>query len=145
MAFDGARSEIDEVLRRSQEQAAQARKVQDAVAQLVGIAESADGRIKVECTAQNPITNLHLDPQAMRLGSQQLAEAIMAVAGQARQDLERRTNEAATDISGGIDPLEIFKSREAMTQALTEVQDQMMKASKDAVALMEQFTKGVRK
>jgi hypothetical protein len=119
--------------------------LKDAVTGLRGIAESPDGRVKVECTADDPLAILFIDPRAMRLGSQELAEVITAVAMRARQDLERRTNEVTTEIYGGVDPLELFKAREAMTEALTEIRENMAMASKDAIGLVRQFTERMQR
>ncbi|GAA4628814.1 hypothetical protein GCM10023196_046760 [Actinoallomurus vinaceus] len=145
MASQSARPELDEVLRHARAQADQARKLKEAVTGLRGTAESPDGRVKVECTADDPLATLLIDPRAMRLGSQELAEVIATVALHARQDLERRTNEVTTEIYGGADPLELFKAREAMTEALTEIRENMAKASEDAIGLVRHFTEKMQR
>ncbi|MGW3351766.1 YbaB/EbfC family nucleoid-associated protein [Nonomuraea rubra] len=57
------------------------------VGEVAGQAESPDGKIKVRVSSSGQLTALHIDPRAMRLGSQELADTIM--------DLSRRATEEA--------------------------------------------------
>jgi DNA-binding protein YbaB len=66
-------------------------------AQIVGTAESADGRIKVEYTAQDGVRNLTLDPRAMRMSSGELAETIQSLIAQARADFAAQGRELVAE------------------------------------------------
>jgi len=107
-------------LRDMQRQAEQIGSLQNQLSELVGRAESQDGRIRVECTVAQTPAKLDLDPRAMRMGSQELAEAITALIREATQDLQRQVREAMTGSFGGkgLDAAR-REAREQMTEALS--------------------------
>jgi DNA-binding protein YbaB len=69
------------------------------VGQVVGQAASPDGKIKVQVSSSGQLTALHIDPRAMRLGSQELADAIMDLSGRAAEDAARRVMEVTRPTS----------------------------------------------
>jgi DNA-binding protein YbaB len=60
---------------------------------LEGRAEAEDGRIKVTWAAGRGLDDLRIDPRAMRLGSDELADAIKGAITSAMTDLQRQVNE----------------------------------------------------
>lgn len=73
-----------------------AEEVQDRLSGLVGRAESEDGRIRVAFSNENAVEELHIDPRALRDGSEVLAENIRTVIADARADLLRQVDEVVT-------------------------------------------------
>jgi DNA-binding protein YbaB len=69
---------------------AQARELGRRLAQIRGVGEAADGLVRVEVSSGGRLTDLRLEPRAMRLDSQSLTEAILAAASQASADAERQ-------------------------------------------------------
>jgi DNA-binding protein YbaB len=59
-----------------------------------GHGEGADGLVRVTVTAAGRVTELRLDPRAMRLGSELLTEQILAAIRAAIADAEQQTQEA---------------------------------------------------
>lgn len=63
------------------------------VGEVVGQAASPDGKIKVKVSSSGELIALHIDPRAMRLGSQELADAIMDLSRRATEEAARRLME----------------------------------------------------
>ncbi|MFI7697854.1 YbaB/EbfC family nucleoid-associated protein [Nonomuraea sp. NPDC049480] len=61
--------------------------------EVVGQAASPDGKIKVKVSSSGELIALHIDPRAMRLGSQELADAIMDLSRRATAEAARRLME----------------------------------------------------
>ncbi|MCC5575707.1 YbaB/EbfC family nucleoid-associated protein [Microtetraspora sp. AC03309] len=60
-------------------------------------AESDDGRIAVDYSNSSGVQGIDIDPRAMRMGSDELAETILGLIHQARHDAETRARERATE------------------------------------------------
>ncbi|TMR12894.1 YbaB/EbfC family nucleoid-associated protein [Nonomuraea turkmeniaca] len=65
------------------------------VGEVAGQAASPDDKIKVQVSSSGQLVALHIDPRAMRLGSQELADAIMNLSRRATEDAARRLMEVA--------------------------------------------------
>ncbi|MFB9475206.1 YbaB/EbfC family nucleoid-associated protein [Nonomuraea salmonea] len=63
------------------------------VGDVSGEAASPDGKVRVRVTASGQLTGLRIDPRAMRLGSQELAEAILEASRRATEDAARHVME----------------------------------------------------
>ncbi|MCP9950804.1 MULTISPECIES: YbaB/EbfC family nucleoid-associated protein [Actinomadura] len=69
---------IDELLQTYQEKRRQIQEMQSKLEAIEAEAEAADGMVRVKVDRQGRLTSLELDPRVQRkLGSEQLAEAIM--------------------------------------------------------------------
>ncbi|GAB2816545.1 hypothetical protein GCM10027176_21510 [Actinoallomurus bryophytorum] len=75
------------------EQNTRLRETQAQLTQLRGIGCSADERVRVEVDRFGALAELRIDPRAMRLGSEALAEAILDAARQGARDAEARAEE----------------------------------------------------
>lgn len=62
------------------------------IAVLEGRAEAEEGRIRVTWVAGRGLGDLRIDPRAMRLGSDELAEAIKGAITSAMTDLQRQVD-----------------------------------------------------
>ncbi|MEO3875657.1 YbaB/EbfC family nucleoid-associated protein [Nonomuraea sp. B12E4] len=70
------------------------------VGEVTGEAESPDGRIKVRVSSSGQLTALRIDPRAMRLGSEELADAIMDLSRRATEDAARHLMEVTRPYLG---------------------------------------------
>lgn len=91
--FDGAaaeqnlRSSIDSLTAMVTGQNAKLHDVRRQLTELKGKGLAADERVEVEVDQFGTLTGLRIDPRAMRLGSQELAEAILAAAEHGVRDV----------------------------------------------------------
>jgi DNA-binding protein YbaB len=74
--------------------------VQERLRIVKGRAQSEDGRITVEVGPTGTVEALKLDPRAMRMASEELAETIVALAKQATNDAAAQTQEAMKPLLG---------------------------------------------
>jgi DNA-binding protein YbaB len=75
--------------------------LQDRIAAVRGEGTSADGRVVVEVMPSGALAALKIDPRAMRLGSEALAEQIMAASRDAAQSASEQTNELMGALANG--------------------------------------------
>ncbi|MEV5324650.1 YbaB/EbfC family nucleoid-associated protein [Nonomuraea sp. NPDC052634] len=64
-----------------------------------GTASDPDDLVRVECSAEG-VTGLHIDPRAMRWGSQRLSETILRLIAEALADLQARSAELLREVVG---------------------------------------------
>jgi DNA-binding protein YbaB len=67
--------------------------LQERITEIRGRGESAQGRVVAEASASGVLTGLTIDPRAMRLGSDELAGAILQAAAGAVQNAGEQINE----------------------------------------------------
>jgi DNA-binding protein YbaB len=112
------------------------------LADMVGRAESPDGRVGLGFSPEKGLTGVRIDPRAMRMGSEELAELVEQLSKEAVADLERQKREAADEVyeedaqkvKQPLDPA-------AMQDALRDMNDAFSGVSRDATALMDQLRK----
>lgn len=92
---------IDEALRDAKNRLSGVSELQERLSSLVGTAESEDGRVRAETDNAKGLRKLTIDPRAMRMASEELAEVITAVVADAMADLRRKSREEAQDVMGG--------------------------------------------
>jgi DNA-binding protein YbaB len=83
--------EADRLLAGIWEQTNRMEEVGQSLAETRGRGEAADGHVQVEVLASGELAALRLDPRALRLGSEALAEAILAASGEAARDAAEQT------------------------------------------------------
>ncbi|WP_166427650.1 YbaB/EbfC family nucleoid-associated protein [Nonomuraea mesophila] len=86
--------ELDRLLSGYREDVAALERLNDQVTAVRGRGRAAQGRVVAEVTQTGGLTGLTIDPRAMRLGSDALAEAILEAAGAAAREAEQ----AAADL-----------------------------------------------
>jgi DNA-binding protein YbaB len=74
--------------------------LQETLASLVGVGESEDGRVRAESDSASGLKKLTIDPRAMRMGSEELAETITGVVVEAIADLRRQSQETVQQVMG---------------------------------------------
>ncbi|GLY83643.1 YbaB/EbfC family nucleoid-associated protein [Actinoallomurus iriomotensis] len=97
---DLANMDIDRLLRISEEYSAKVQEMQERSADLKGHAESKDRRIKVTCTVDGGITDIDIDPRAMRMPAANFAETLKTLIHEANADLQRQLSELMTETYG---------------------------------------------
>lgn len=106
--------------------------------ELVGRAESRDGRIRLGLSAEGAIVGLEIDPRAMRMASADLAETIMRLSQEALQDLQRQSRELSEDSSvAPEDVAGIVRDPEALERQMQQMQDGFQRALTDSMSLMD--------
>lgn len=85
--------QLDRIMAEFQANAREFSDVMGQVGDVVGEGASPDGKIRVRVTASGQLTGLQIDPRAMRLGSQELADAILEASRRATDDAARRVLE----------------------------------------------------
>ncbi|XVQ11666.1 YbaB/EbfC family nucleoid-associated protein [Spirillospora sp. CA-255316] len=83
-----------------------------------GVGEAADGKVRVTAGPGGLLKSVELDPRALRLGSEELAEQVMAAVNAALTDL--RSAAAGAAAAQAVDPA-------ALTNALHELQDRSVR------------------
>ncbi|WUI01184.1 YbaB/EbfC family nucleoid-associated protein [Spirillospora sp. NBC_00431] len=78
-----------------------------------GHGAAADGKVKVVAGAGGELTSVELDPRAMRMPSEELADALRSAVNEALRELRSRSRAAET----AIDP-------DVLAQGLRDAQDQ---------------------
>ncbi len=108
---------IDDTLRDAKSRLTRVSELQERLASLVGTAESEDGRVRAETDNATGLRKLTIDPRAMRMASEELAEAITKVVADAMADLRGKSQEEIQGVMGGgkFDPQ---ASREQVKEAL---------------------------
>ncbi|GAA2311775.1 hypothetical protein GCM10010149_73150 [Nonomuraea roseoviolacea subsp. roseoviolacea] len=71
--------------------------LQERVQAVRGRGEAADGLVRAEVLASGALAGLRIDPRAMRLGADALAEAVLAAASEATADLTAQMAGMMTD------------------------------------------------
>ncbi|MEU4224955.1 YbaB/EbfC family nucleoid-associated protein [Nonomuraea sp. NPDC026600] len=89
--------EIERLLDQFDADVAQVERLRDQITEVRGRGEAADGRVVAETSSTGELVGLTIDPRAMRLGSDELAAAVLEAAGAAA----RNTAEGMTDL---VDP-----------------------------------------
>jgi DNA-binding protein YbaB len=125
---------MESSLRDMHRQVKQLSSLQEKLSDLVGKAESPDGRIRVECTVAQTPAKLDLDPRAMRMGSQELAEAITALIQEATQDLQRQVRE---ELAGSFDGKGLEAGRREAREQMTEALSNFRRVAADATDELE--------
>lgn len=100
------------------------RVAKERLAALVGTGTAADDRIRVTWAAATGLDQLHLDPRAMRMPSQDLADAIKQAIAAAMADLRRQTAEVLKEEVGaapGGSTAKIQEMHEAFSSQMNDI------------------------
>lgn len=137
MEFD-----FEEILRASERHVAKSEELQRRSAALVGRAESKDGRVSVGWT-DNGLSDLIIDPRAMRLGSGELATEIVKTTERAKADLARQQKELSDEVLGpdNFDPLSSLPDAEALQSTVQQMQSMLNGTLNDTSAILDQLRK----
>jgi DNA-binding protein YbaB len=127
-------ADMEATLKRARIQAEQIRDLQDELMALIGRGEAADGKVSVEYATGIGMQNLQLDPRAMRMASQDLAEAITSAVREAMDDLQRQTRDLTRAKLGDLGDTDKLRAQVAAAQRefdsrMSEVNEQIALAN----------------
>ncbi|GAA3812257.1 hypothetical protein GCM10022226_36140 [Sphaerisporangium flaviroseum] len=92
--------EVDQVLETLADQSARFEEAGRLLSETRGRGEAEEGRVVVEVLPNGSLAGLRIDPRAMRLGSEALAEAILRAAGEAEADAVRQAESLMLPLLG---------------------------------------------
>lgn len=100
------------------------RAAQERIATLVGTGTAAEDKVRVTWAAATGLDQLHLDPRAMRMPSEELSAAIKQAIKTAMTDLQRKTAEVMKE-EAGVDPANssaaIQQAQDAFNSQMSEI------------------------
>jgi DNA-binding protein YbaB len=133
--------ELDRQLDQLVENMGKVEELQGKLAEVVGTGEAADGRVRVSSDNTGRITQVEIDPRAMRLPSDDLAAAITEAAQLAFDDISKQASDLMTEMMPNAASFDSL--RRTNTQGLGEesraVIDAVSKSADPARELRAQF------
>jgi DNA-binding protein YbaB len=89
---------------------------------LTGSAESANGLVRSTVDSSNTLSELFIDPRAMRLGSEALAEQIVEATAGASRQLQEQVESLMRDAMGQDAPLSVSEVQRAAESQFAEIE-----------------------
>jgi DNA-binding protein YbaB len=114
---------LDNMLAEAESAVSRSRELEHQIATLEATGTAADGRVTVTAAAGGRISGVTIEPKAMRLASEDLAQAILDASREAQEELNRQMQELVKGFWGEtsmfgklasgapIDPYELFESQ----------------------------------
>lgn len=93
-------TDFENAIRMLNERAKHAAAIQKDIQEVRGIAETEDGHVTVEVGATGQLESVRLDPRAMRMASEDLAEAIVTLSKEAMEDASSKTQQLLQPLIG---------------------------------------------
>jgi DNA-binding protein YbaB len=115
--------DLNRIIGQSQEVMRNLEKVQDALGEVTGEGEAADGMVRAVVTGTGGIQQVTLEPRAMRLDSQSLAENVTLAVRAAQTDAQSKTTQLLGSALGGVDLAEDALDQDKVREQLQSVQD----------------------
>jgi DNA-binding protein YbaB len=134
---DFANIDVDKLLGGAKERFARIQEMQERAQELVGSAEGAEGKVRAEFTFTGGLTELVIDPRAMRMSSAELAEVIKTVIAEASADLQRKSTELMSEVYG-TDVRELMDPENAIAKA-REAQASYDRTMSDVIGQLERM------
>jgi len=128
----------------ARERARRAAEFRELLPTLVGTGRSDDGLLTVRCKALGGVTEIAIDPRAMRLDSRTLGERLVTVVNAAKRDLDEQTRRAAAESAGTpVDP-DALPDPEAIRERMQAASAVLADVSGDAMALINDLQRRLR-
>ncbi|GAB2458153.1 hypothetical protein [Jatrophihabitans fulvus] len=125
--------ELDASMRESTKNIERAQQMSDVLAGIVGSAETDDGFVRVECNAAG-VSDLTLNPRAMRMVSEDLAASIRETIDAASADYRKKTLEALQEAGIMPSPEQQRADIKAATAQLGQAQQELDRSLREAAA-----------
>jgi DNA-binding protein YbaB len=139
---DLANLDLEKLIRVSEEQSARVQEMQERAAELIGVARSKDGRIKVTCTVNGGVTDIQIDPRAMRMPAADFAETLKTLIRDATADLHRQLSELMAETYGeGANPMALAQNQEAVQKKIQDAAAAYDRTLDDAMSELQRITK----
>jgi DNA-binding protein YbaB len=139
---DLANLDIERLLRISEEYSAKVQEMQERSADLKGYAESKDRRIKVTCTVSGGVTDIDIDPRAMRMPAANFAETLKTLIHEANADLQSQLSDLMAEIYGAdANPLAFEQNRKAAQEKVEAAASMFDRSLGEAMTELERISK----
>ncbi|WP_165964654.1 YbaB/EbfC family nucleoid-associated protein [Actinomadura sp. KC216] len=137
-SYGFSESDVDAFAEETAKEIQKTAELRTRLSELVGRAESRDGRVRLGLAAEGAITELEIDPRAMRMASAELAETIVKASQDALQDLQRQARELTEDASvAPEDVADIVRDPQALEQQMRQLHEGFERALGDSLKLMD--------
>lgn len=135
---DFANIDVDKLIGGAQQRMARMQEMQARLADVVGRAEAEQGRIKAAFTATGGLTELEIDPRALRMPAKELAETIRTTVQEAAQDLQRRISALMGEVFGDDEnPMKLLENPDAAIDKAKEAQAAYDRTMKDVMGELD--------
>ena len=139
---DLANLDIEKLVRVSEEHSARIQEMQEQAAELKGVAESKDRRIKVTCTVADGVADIQIDPRAMRMPAEDFAEVLKTLIREANADLHRRLSELMAETYGEANnPMALAENPEVVQQKIKDAAAAYDRTLDDAMTELQRIAK----
>lgn len=139
---DFANINVDKLVGEAQQRFAKINDLRERMAELEGSASVEDGRIKATYSAKGGLTSLFIDPRAMRMGSEELAEKIMAAIQEAARDLQEQNAEAMSEVFGDDEnPMKYLTDTDAAQERADEMKQSFDRTMNDVMGELDKVRK----
>lgn len=131
----------DRALEDAQRKAGMLSGIQDELNAVVGRAESSDGFVRAAFSASEGLTELDLNPRAMRMASSDLAEQIKSVIQEAAQDMQRQLTAQINGLFAGEgeSPMDFARDPQKSDAKIQEIQQSLSATLNDLHGEMERM------
>jgi DNA-binding protein YbaB len=134
--------DIERLIRISEEQSSKIQEMQERSADLKGQAESKDRRIKVTCTVSGGVTDIKIDPRAMRMPADLFAETLKTLIHEANADLQRQLSDLMAETYGAeANPMALMQNQEALQQRIHDAAAAYDRTLDDAMTELQRIAK----
>lgn len=129
----------DAALKEARQWADRSAALQETMKGIEGHAQSKDGFVSVTFTPNEGLRDLELNPRAMRMPSQDLAETIKETIHQATNDMQQKMNAAMSDAFGKFNPMDLISNPDLAPNQAKQMQESLNKSANDALAGLEEI------
>lgn len=134
--------DVDKLLRLAEEYERRAEEAQERAAELRGEAASEGGRVRVTTTVADGVSDIHIDPRAMRMSADELAGLLKTLIRDANADLHEKMRDVFTEMYGEENnPLNIRDKGDAMKKQVEDAAAVFNRTMDDAVGEFERIRK----
>jgi DNA-binding protein YbaB len=118
-------SELEKALRDAEQRTGRIRELDERISELVGEGEAADGDVWVSWTANGGIGEVQIDPEAMALSPEELADAVRTAVREALADLREQVRDVTAEVMGEDFRADPEEARRQLEQARQEFDSRM--------------------
>ncbi|MFB9831976.1 YbaB/EbfC family nucleoid-associated protein [Actinoallomurus acaciae] len=134
--------DIQRLIRISEEHSAKVKEMQERSAELEGVAETKDRRIRVTCTIADGVTDIHIDPRAMRMPAEKLGETLKELIREATADMRSQLSDLMAETYGeDANPMTLLKDQETVQERIKEAATVFDRTLDDAMTELDRIAK----
>jgi DNA-binding protein YbaB len=139
---DLANLDLEKLIRISEQHSTKVKEMQERAAELTGRAESKDRRVKVACTVAGGVTDIEIDPRAMRMPAAEFAEILKTLIREANADLQRQLSELMAETYGeAANPMTLIENQEAVQEKIQAAAAAYDRTLDDAMSELDKIAK----